>query len=167
MHHAEIIAVYFLLVTSSHSFSLRFTARSLRPRALYAAAEEYFYVTPEGLNIQVLSTQPEVDPVFVSSAPAREIQASTPKKMGKLEKWLDTLWGESGWFADKSEPTDAADLGSPIIFIHGSFHAAWCFAEHFFRYFSEPSVDERSRAHACYSLSLRGTSGETFYPRFG
>lgn len=43
-------------------------------------------------------------------------------------------------------------LSPPIVFIHGSFHAAWCYSEHYMSYFSSLGYD-------CYSLSLRGTSG--------
>ena len=37
----------------------------------------------------------------------------------------------------------------PLVFVHGSYHAAWCWAEHFFEYFS-------SRGFDCYALSMRG-----------
>ena len=43
-------------------------------------------------------------------------------------------------------------LSPPIVFIHGSFHAAWCYSEHYMSYFSSLGYD-------CYSISLRGTSG--------
>lgn len=35
----------------------------------------------------------------------------------------------------------------PLVFVHGSFHAAWCWAEHWFPFFSEHGFD-------CYALSL-------------
>mmetsp|Transcript_31778 Transcript_31778/g.46869 ORF Transcript_31778/g.46869 Transcript_31778/m.46869 type:complete len:350 (+) Transcript_31778:12-1061(+) len=41
---------------------------------------------------------------------------------------------------------------TPLVFIHGSFHAAWCWAEHYFKYFS-------SRGYPVIALSLRGTGG--------
>jgi len=39
----------------------------------------------------------------------------------------------------------------PIVFLHGSFHSGWCFAEHWMQFFSEEGYD-------CYSISFRGTS---------
>lgn len=39
-----------------------------------------------------------------------------------------------------------------LIFLHGSFHSAWCWKENFFPYFS-------SRGYPCVALSLRGTEG--------
>eukprot|EP00978_Attheya_sp_CCMP212_P034226 scaffold142505_cov40-Attheya_sp.AAC.2 len=41
---------------------------------------------------------------------------------------------------------------SPLVFIHGSFHAAWCWAEHYMPYFM-------SRGYPVAALSLRGTGG--------
>ena len=40
----------------------------------------------------------------------------------------------------------------PIVFLHGSFHGAWCWTEHFFAYFS-------SRGYPVAALSWRGTGG--------
>ncbi|GFP85316.1 hypothetical protein PHJA_000675300 [Phtheirospermum japonicum] len=54
---------------------------------------------------------------------------------------------------------DKKDLQSqspPLIFVHGSFHAAWCWAEHWLPYFSQNGFD-------CYALSLLG-QGESDSP---
>jgi len=40
----------------------------------------------------------------------------------------------------------------PLIFIHGSFHASWCWSEKFFPYFAQ-------LGYPCYAISLRGTGG--------
>lgn len=40
----------------------------------------------------------------------------------------------------------------PLLFIHGSYHSAWCWQENFLPYFS-------SRGYDCYSLSLRAQGG--------
>lgn len=37
----------------------------------------------------------------------------------------------------------------PLVFVHGSFHAAWCWAEHWLPFFSLAGFD-------CYALSLLG-----------
>ena len=39
-----------------------------------------------------------------------------------------------------------------LIFVHGSFHGGWCWAEHYLSFFAE-------RGYPSYSVSLRGTSG--------
>ncbi|CAI9110676.1 OLC1v1010742C1 [Oldenlandia corymbosa var. corymbosa] len=44
----------------------------------------------------------------------------------------------------------------PLVFIHGSYHAAWCWAEHWLPYFSQNGYD-------CYALSLLG-QGESDAP---
>eukprot|EP00904_Undaria_pinnatifida_P004719 jgi/Undpi1/14248/HiC_scaffold_9.g03897.m1 len=40
----------------------------------------------------------------------------------------------------------------PLVFIHGSYHAAWCWAEHWMSFLA-------SKGYETYSISLRGTSG--------
>ncbi|WOK93477.1 hypothetical protein Cni_G02175 [Canna indica] len=44
----------------------------------------------------------------------------------------------------------------PLVFVHGSFHAAWCWAEHWLPFFSDSGYD-------CYALSLLG-QGESDVP---
>ncbi|XP_078431352.1 alpha/beta-Hydrolases superfamily protein [Wolffia australiana] len=44
----------------------------------------------------------------------------------------------------------------PLVFVHGSFHAAWCWAEQWMPFFSEASYD-------CYAVSLLG-QGESDSP---
>jgi pimeloyl-ACP methyl ester carboxylesterase len=39
----------------------------------------------------------------------------------------------------------------PLVFVHGTFHGSWCFAEHWLPYFSRLGYD-------AYAVSLRGTS---------
>lgn len=40
----------------------------------------------------------------------------------------------------------------PLVFIHGSYHAAWCWAEQFLPYFA-------AAGYNCYALSLRAQGG--------
>ncbi len=39
----------------------------------------------------------------------------------------------------------------PLVFVHGSFHSAWCWAEHFLPFF-------QAQGFPCYAISCRGTS---------
>ena len=45
----------------------------------------------------------------------------------------------------------------PLIFLHGSFHAAWCWTEHYFAYFTQ-------RGYSCYALNFQGTGGTPTQP---
>ena len=40
----------------------------------------------------------------------------------------------------------------PLVFIHGSYHAGWCWAEHWMPFLA-------AKGYETYSISLRGTSG--------
>lgn len=48
----------------------------------------------------------------------------------------------------KSEPT-STPRPTPILFVHGMWHAAWCWEEHFLPYFAKHD-------YKCQALSLRG-----------
>lgn len=37
----------------------------------------------------------------------------------------------------------------PLLFVHGAWHGAWCWDEHFLDFFA-------NRGHSCYAVSLRG-----------
>lgn len=51
---------------------------------------------------------------------------------------------------DKEEEEEkSGPKNPPLVFIHGSFHAAWCWAEHWLPFFSGSGFD-------CYALSLLG-----------
>ena len=41
---------------------------------------------------------------------------------------------------------------TPILFVHGMFHGAWCWEEHFLPFFAQ-------RGYAAHALSLRGHAG--------
>ncbi|KAJ0989152.1 hypothetical protein J5N97_007508 [Dioscorea zingiberensis] len=55
-------------------------------------------------------------------------------------------------------PPGVEGLGSPppLVFVHGSFHAAWCWAEHWLPFFS-------GSGHHCFALSLLA-QGESDVP---
>ncbi|MGA9493105.1 MAG: alpha/beta fold hydrolase, partial [Mycobacterium sp.] len=58
---------------------------------------------------------------------------------------------------DKGQSTDAHK--TPLLFVHGGWHAAWCWDEHFLDYFA----DKGFRAAA---VSLRGHGQSTVTQRF-
>jgi len=59
---------------------------------------------------------------------------------------------------DSFSPSSSSSLSNglhrrpPLLFLHGSFHSSWCWAEHYMPYFA-------SHGYSCYALSLRGTGG--------
>ncbi|XP_058009326.1 uncharacterized protein LOC110661119 isoform X2 [Hevea brasiliensis] len=55
-----------------------------------------------------------------------------------------------------TNPDNGSIENPPLVFIHGSYHAAWCWAEHWLPFFSNCGYD-------CYALSLLG-QGESDGP---
>ena len=71
-----------------------------------------------------------------------------------MRKW----WENTKLFFTNNDNTAKMKWSkAPILFIHGSYHAAWCYGEHYLDYFS-------ALGHNCYAISLRGTSGTGMPP---
>jgi pimeloyl-ACP methyl ester carboxylesterase len=51
-----------------------------------------------------------------------------------------------------SRQPDQAVSPTPLLFVHGAWHAAWCWEVHFLPYFAQ-------HGYACHALSLRGHGG--------
>lgn len=96
---------------------------------------EMFWITPEGLSIEVLAKE--------SSIVAKK-QSLTEAVYGSAIKLFRRI-------TNSVEDDTRKVQKPPIIFIHGSFHAAWCYAENYLDFFS-------SLGHHSYAISLRGTS---------
>ncbi|XP_012077984.2 uncharacterized protein LOC105638736 isoform X2 [Jatropha curcas] len=58
--------------------------------------------------------------------------------------------------ANNEDPRTRSRENPPLVFVHGSYHAAWCWAEHWLSFFSSYGYD-------CYALSLLG-QGESDGP---
>lgn len=108
--------------------------------------QELFWVTPESLSMEVLISTAE-----------RETDA---KRRSTWLNWtaianrfLDLL----GYKRNVSTKASVRVLKPPLLFVHGSYHSAWCFAENFMPYFT-------AIGHDCYAVSLRGTASTGLPP---
>ncbi|XP_034208636.1 uncharacterized protein LOC117622167 isoform X2 [Prunus dulcis] len=57
---------------------------------------------------------------------------------------------------ESDEKKERTSENPPLVFVHGSYHAAWCWAEHWMPFFSASGYD-------CYAVSLLG-QGESDAP---
>mmetsp|Transcript_21366 Transcript_21366/g.38618 ORF Transcript_21366/g.38618 Transcript_21366/m.38618 type:complete len:420 (-) Transcript_21366:93-1352(-) len=64
----------------------------------------------------------------------------------------EVMYGLPSMDEDLTSSKNKNSNKSPLVFIHGSFHAAWCWAEHYMPYFM-------NRGYFVAALSLRGTGG--------
>lgn len=53
---------------------------------------------------------------------------------------------------ESDEKKERTSENPPLVFVHGSYHAAWCWAEHWMPFFSASGYD-------CYAISLLGQVG--------
>ena len=98
-----------------------------------------------------------------SSSKSTILHSSLSPEITVKTKQIDLSTGISAEIMVCKPPDDKSPLSSlqmvfsskpkpPLVFIHGSFHASWCWAEKFFPYFA-------NLGYPCYALSLRGTGG--------
>ena len=96
--------------------------------------EELFWLTPDSLSIEVLASPRAVMEQFAPGVNqtiwTRVVRLFQSPSGDEEREWL------------QRKP--------PLLFIHGSFHGAWCFSD-WIQYFS-------ALGHECFAVSLRGTS---------
>ena len=97
--------------------------------------QELFWITPEGLSIEVLAKYARI---LVEKKPVNE------RVYGSIVRFIKRI-------TNNAEKRVKIKQKAPILFIHGSFHAAWCYEENYLDFFS-------GLGHQCYAISLRGTS---------
>ncbi|KAI3462541.1 hypothetical protein Pfo_019204 [Paulownia fortunei] len=81
-----------------------------------------------------------------------ELKQGQSRHFHKLPSGLDMEF----IFQKGHDKKDEKSQNPPLVFVHGSFHAAWCWAEHWLPLFSQHGFD-------CYALSLLG-QGESDSP---
>ncbi|KAL7515492.1 hypothetical protein ACHAXN_013129 [Cyclotella atomus] len=90
---------------------------------------------------------PITQTVKLSSGTSAEIITCRPKVLSP--NFLESIFRTDGNKSNKK----------PVLaFLHGSFHASWCWAEHYMPFFAE-------RGYECVSLSLQGTGGTPAIPQ--
>jgi len=116
---------------------------------LRSEPQELFWITPEGLEIQVLSSNVQA---MKDARLLREYKPVKERVYGNIVRLLKKIT------LAPSDPELRIKRKAPILFVHGSFHAAWCYAENYLDFFS-------SLGHQCFAVSLRGTSTTGMPPK--
>ncbi|KAM6567274.1 hypothetical protein CsatA_026402 [Cannabis sativa] len=115
---------------------------------------------PFNLNSPVMSTKPRA---VLDSASKMRVSYGLKQGQSRLFHELPSglnieLIVQKG-VVDNKDPDDKCQtrIDNPsLVFVHGSYHAAWCWAEHWLTFFSSHGYD-------CYALSLLG-QGESDAP---
>lgn len=85
------------------------------------------------------------------SSPLYSAQTDSPVNVEETQIHLDTGIDAQVFIGRPSSQAKRTKL-PPLVFIHGSFHAGWCWTERFFPYFT-------NLGYTVAALSLRGTGG--------
>lgn len=109
--------------------------------------DDVFWITPDGLTMELLvsfaASNPKGRPL-----PSYVLSKSTAGNASDPSLLRSTFLKLSQFFVANEAKSNERP---PLLFVHGSFHSAWCFAEHYMGYFNSLGYD-------CYSVSLRGTA---------
>ncbi|KAA8494149.1 hypothetical protein FVE85_4124 [Porphyridium purpureum] len=83
----------------------------------------------------------------------RAAMTLVPDRIDVRTARLDTGLTMTYYYAEPAAEREGTqqEKRAPIVFIHGTFHAGWCWATFFMPFFA-------SRGYPCYAISLRGTS---------
>jgi len=122
-------------------------------RATDLQVETSYWLTDEGLSLEVLSTN-RAAAAGASREPVGD-GAFTGAPKWPPRTGLGRLWQRV--VQSISQEDESEERPPPVLFVHGSYHGAWCWSEQYFDYFV-------AQGHACYAISLRGTSGTGMPP---
>ena len=129
---------------------------------------ERFFVTRDGLGMQLLTTPSPLEQEY-------EAEKARPLSTLAYERLFEKLWTKVVvvfGLSERQETSKSMSVGivnqpvsqsarqrggsprtplPPLLFVHGSYHSAWCYAEQFLPMFSK-------LGYTCYAVSLRGTA---------
>eukprot|EP00980_Cylindrotheca_fusiformis_P011384 scaffold2638_cov114-Cylindrotheca_fusiformis.AAC.12 len=124
--------VVFLLSTVVNLGSSFVATSQLRQHQLDYSTTRHFVSSPSAS-----STYYATDQVDLSSGVSAQVLSKFPSNSSSSKTTIRS---------------SSRNTKPPLIFIHGSFHSAWCWCEHWMDYFVE-------RGYPVVALSLRGTGG--------
>ncbi|KAL5214355.1 hypothetical protein ABZP36_003507 [Zizania latifolia] len=113
------------------------------------------------MTLLIPTSAPMPLPVRARPAPARRgrpLRASCAYALheGQSQRFHRLPCGLDLEVITQHPPAPGGGEQPPLVFVHGSFHAAWCWAEHWLPFFSRAGFP-------CYALSLRA-QGESSIP---
>ena len=97
---------------------------------------------------QAVRARGSADPQPGRAFPFGAFRTASGDELEVLSRGADR--GSSGASATAGEPKPKP----PVVFLHGSYHAAWCWAENFFPWFA-------AQGHESYAPSFRGHGGSS------
>ena len=145
------LSVVLLFLPLTKAFEVPYPQSSAEIRSSIVASELVdgsFAAPPQNSNNE---NQPITRQFQLGSGTMAEVITCIPPKKrttspDMLENIFSSLFGNDN---KKSSPTNSRPT---LAFLHGSFHASWCWAEKYMPYFA-------SLGYPCVAFSLQGTGG--------
>ena len=141
-YHRRLIASLTLAyITVATSFEVPFPQSASQIRSTIVSDNNI--ATPSTSSASSLPT-PITQTVQLSTGTKAEVISCHPKRR-QQSNFFDTLFFGA---VDKKN----VEKKPVLVFLHGSFHASWCWAEYYMPFFAE-------RGYECVAFSLQGTGG--------
>ncbi|KAL7455302.1 hypothetical protein ACHAWC_006846 [Mediolabrus comicus] len=137
------------MMSVASSFEVPFPQSSAQIRASISSSSGSSDDAAASLNTQINKYQPITRQIQLGSGTMAEVISCIPPKQTSTNDMMENmlsslLFGQGTNTKKKKKPA--------LAFLHGSFHASWCWAEKYMPYFA-------SLGYPCVAFSLQGTGG--------
>lgn len=136
----------FLPITMISAFEVPYPQSSAEIRSSIVGSDVSFTTAPQNNNNE---NQPITRQIQLGSGTIAEVITCIPPKKATSSDMLENIFSS----LMGNDNTSSKNNNKPTLaFIHGSFHASWCWAEKYMPYFA-------SLGYPCVAFSLQGTGG--------
>ena len=140
-----------MLVAMTSSFEVPFPQNSAEIRASISSSKTDAGATNSQPVIRQIQLGSGTIAEVISCMPKQQKSSSASSSNDMVQTLFSSLFGrETAHNANNSQTKKKTK--PTLAFLHGSFHASWCWAEHYMTYFA-------SLGYPCVAFSLQGTGG--------
>jgi len=142
-----------LPITVLSAFEVPYPQTSAQIRSSIVASDASFATPPPPPPPQNKNdeNQPITRQILLGSGTMAEVITCIPPKKTTSPDMLENIFS-SLFGTDNTSSSSSKNNKPTLAFLHGSFHASWCWAENYMPYFA-------SLGYPCVAFSLQGTGG--------
>mmetsp|Transcript_29712 Transcript_29712/g.45963 ORF Transcript_29712/g.45963 Transcript_29712/m.45963 type:complete len:408 (-) Transcript_29712:103-1326(-) len=135
------------------AFEVPYPQTSAQIRSSIVASDASFATPPPPPQNKNDENQPITRQILLGSGTMAEVITCIPPKKTTSPDMLENIFSSLFGTDNTSSSSSSSKNNKPTLaFLHGSFHASWCWAENYMPYFA-------SLGYPCVAFSLQGTGG--------
>eukprot|EP00984_Skeletonema_dohrnii_P025673 scaffold14845_cov115-Skeletonema_dohrnii-CCMP3373.AAC.5 len=139
-----------LPITVLSAFEVPYPQTSAQIRSSIVASDASFATPPPPPQNKNDENQPITRQILLGSGTMAEVITCIPPKKTTSPDMLENIF--SSLFGTDNTSSSSKNNKPTLAFLHGSFHASWCWAEKYMPFFA-------SLGYPCVAFSLQGTGG--------